>query len=423
MESIPELLQPLAGLAVFTAVAWLLSENRGEFSWIVVLVGLGLQVAVALAMFRIEFIQSVLILLNSGVAAVSAATEAGTIAVFGYLGGDPASVGYPFRVEDPGATYIIAFRVLPLILFFTVLSAILWYYRILPLVIHGFSLALRRSMGVSGPVGVSAAANIFLGMVEAPLLVRPYLSRLNRSELFIVMTCGMATVSGAVLILYSVVLDSVITNALGHILTASVISAPAAIMIAVIMVPGFSQNDLPEIFEDPVHYHGVMDAITRGTADGIRFTVNVGAMLMVLLALVALVNTGLSALPDAAGSPITLQRIFGVVFAPVVWLMGVPWHESAIAGSLMGTKTVLSEFIAFLSMAELGPDGLSERTRLIMTYALCGFANFGSLGIMVAGLGTMCPERREEIARLAPKSLLSGTLATCMTGSIAALFA
>lgn len=420
METTIAVAQPLFGIAVFVLIGWGLSENRGQFEWRVVALGVGLQFLIALLMLKIPIIQDALSLLNRGVLAIAEATETGTAFVFGYLGDEPTDVAYPFAVDDAGATFILAFRVLPLILFFTVISAILWHYRVLPAIIHGFSLALRRSLNVGGAVGVSTAANIFIGMVEAPLLIRPYIVRLSRSELFIVMTCGMATIAGSVMVLYSVILRDILDNALGHILTASVISAPAAIMIARIMVPGTDQTEGEEI-TPPETYTGLMDAITRGTADGVRLLVNVGAMLFVLVALVALVNAFLSLLPEIGGAPVTLQSILGLLFAPVVWLMGIPLGECLVAGELMGTRTVLNELLAFLALAAVPEDGLSEHSTIILTYAICGFANFGSLGIMIGGLTGMCPERRQEITTLAPRTLISGTLATCMTGAVAGM--
>jgi CNT family concentrative nucleoside transporter len=418
-------LQALLGITVFITLAVVFSEQRRLPHWKLLLAGLGLQFLFALLVFRFSLLQTVLNVLNRGVAAIANATEAGTLFIFGYLGGDPANVDYPFSVGDPAATVILAFRILPLILIFTVLSAILWHYRILPWIVHGFSFVLRRSMGVSGAVGVSAAANIFIGMVESPALIRPYIKRLTRSELFVVMSCGMATIAGSVMVFYSVILDGVIDNALGHMLTASVISAPAAIMLALIMVPaqqgqgaGESAVDAVDISTD---YHNVMDAIARGTSDGLKLMANVGAMLLVLVALVALLNSALSLIPIPGGEALTLQAMFGWVFAPLAWLMGIPWQEAPLAGSLMGTKTALNELLAFLALAELPADALSEKSTIIMTYAICGFANFGSLGIMIAGLTGMCSERAQEIVALAPKSLISGTLATCMTGAIAGL--
>ena len=417
--------QAVLGIFVFISLAVLFSEDRKIPHWKLIAAGLGLQFVFAFVVFQFNLLQQLLNAINRGVSAIVYATEAGTLFIFGYLGGDPVNVAYPFEVGDPGATIILAFRILPLILIFTVLSAILWHYRILPVIVRGFAYVLRRSLGVGGAVGLSAAANIFIGMVESPALIRPYIKALTRSELFIVMSVGMATIAGTVMVLYSVVLEPVIGNALGHILTASVISAPAAIMLALIMVPASSSDSADDIASDSKDfgpkYHNVMDAIARGTSDGVALMVNVGAMLLVLVALVALLNSALSVIPMLGNEPITLQRLFGYIFAPLVWFMGVPWSEAQTAGSLMGIKTALNELLAFLAMAELPSGALSEKSQIIMTYAICGFANFGSLGIMIAGLSGMCRERAQEIVSLAPKSILSGTLATCLTGAIAGL--
>ena len=417
--------QAVLGIFVFISLAVLFSEDRKIPHWKLIAAGLGLQFVFAFVVFQFNLLQQLLNAINRGVSAIVYATEAGTLFIFGYLGGDPVNVAYPFEVGDPGATIILAFRILPLILIFTVLSAILWHYRILPVIVRGFAYMLRRSLGVGGAVGLSAAANIFIGMVESPALIRPYIKALTRSELFIVMSVGMATIAGTVMVLYSVILEPLIGNALGHILTASVISAPAAIMLALIMVPASSSDSADDIASDSKDfgpkYHNVMDAIARGTSDGVALMVNVGAMLLVLVALVALLNSALSVIPMLGNEPITLQRLFGYIFAPLVWFMGVPWSEAQTAGSLMGIKTTLNELLAFLAMAELPSGALSEKSQIIMTYAICGFANFGSLGIMIAGLSGMCRERAQEIVSLAPKSILSGTLATCLTGAIAGL--
>ena len=418
-------LQALLGLAVFIGLAVLCSEQRRMLNWQLLAAGLGLQFLVAFVMFRFELLQALLNALNRIVVAIADATEAGSLFVFGYLGGDPSNVAYPFSVDNPEATVILAFRILPLILIFTVLSAILWHYRILPFIVRGFSIVLRRAMGGSGAVGLSAAANIFIGMVESPALIRPYIKRLTRSELFVVMSCGMATIAGTVMVHYSVILGEMIDNALAHILTASVISAPAAIMLALIMVPTEAEDSAQIAGGDAVDistdYHNIMDAIARGTSDGLKLTVNVGAMLLVFVALVALFNSALSLLPYSSDDPLTLQTILGWMFAPLVWLMGIPWQEAQLAGTLMGIKTALNELLAFLALVDLPAESLSDKSTIIMTYALCGFANFGSLGIMIAGLTGMCSERAHEIVALAPKSLISGTLATCMTGTIAGL--
>ena len=413
-------IQALFGIAVFIGIASVLSERRTVPGWRLLAAGLGLQFLFAFAVFNLSFLQQVLGWINSGVNAVVSATESGTLFIFGYLGGDPLNVDYPFAVSEPGATLILAFRILPLILMFTVLSAILWHYRVLPVIIKGFSLVLRKSMKVGGAVGLSSAANIFVGMVESPALIRPYIAVLTRSELFIVMSCGMATIAGSVMVFYSIILQGTLADPLGHIITASVISAPAAIMLALIMVPETDAASKEEV-ELGVEYTSLMDAITKGTYDGVRLMVSVGAMILVLVALVALVNSVFSLIPFPGDDPLTLQRLFGYGFAPLTWLMGIPWSEAQAAGSLMGIKTALNELLALLALAELPQGSLSEKSTVIITYALCGFANFGSLGIMIAGLSGMCPQRGAEIVELAPKSLISGTLATCMTGAIAGL--
>ena len=412
--------QALFGIVVFVAIAVVFSEQRTLPGWRLLVAGLGLQFLFAFAVFNLNFLQQMLSLINRGVNAVVNATESGTLFIFGYLGGDPLNVDYPFSISEPGATMILAFRILPLVLMFTVLSAILWHYRVLPVIIKGFSLVLRKSLNVSGAVGFSSAANIFIGMIESPALIRPYIAVLTRSELFVVMSCGMATIAGSVMVFYSIILQGTLDDSLGHIITASVISAPAAIMIALIMVPEKGAVSSEEI-QLSVEYKSLMDAITKGTYDGVRLMVSVGAMLLVLVALVALLNSLFSLIPFPGDDPLTLQRLFGYVFAPLTWLMGIPWSEAQISGSLMGTKTALNELLAFLALAELPAGSLSEKSTVIMTYALCGFANFGSLGIMIAGLSGMCPQRATEIVELAPKSLISGTLATCMTGAIAGL--
>ena len=418
-------MQAFIGIPIFILLAVLCSERRRLPNWKLLAVGLGLQFTFAFLVFRFDLLQQALNGINRAVSAVASATESGTLFVFGYLGGDPANVSYPFEVGDAGSTVILAFRILPLILIFTVLSAILWHYRVLPTIIRGFAFILQRSLGVGGAIGFCAAANIFVGMVEAPALIRPYIKALTRSELFVLMSVGMATIAGTVMVLYAVVLAPIVDNALGHILTASVISAPAAIMLALIMVPptlNISDNDSKEQVKNlgPT-YHNVMDAIAKGTADGVALMVNVGAMLLVLTALVALFNSILALLPSFGGDEMTIQRILGYLFAPLVWLMGIPWIEAQAAGSLMGIKTTLNEFVAFIAMTSLPEGSLSDRSTIIMTYAICGFANFGSLGIMIAGLSGMCKERAKEIVSLAPQSIVSGTLATCMTGAIAGL--
>ena len=409
-----ELAHGLAGLAGLVAIAWLLSENRARVSWRVVAAGLGVQATVALLLLKVPAAKGLFFALNRAVEALQAATHAGTAFVFGYVGGGTA----PFAVTNPGSSFVLAFQALPLILIMSALSALLYHWRILPVVVKGFSWLLERLMGLGGAVGVSSAANAFVGMVEAPLLIRPYVGLLSRGELFVVMTGGMATIAGTMMVLYASFLTGVIPDPVGHLLTASLISVPAAVMVAKIMVPDDARTGGGDT---PRAYGGSMDAVVQGTADGVQLLINVIAMLIVLVALVGLANAALGLLPDVAGAPVSLQRVFGVAMAPVAWLMGVPVSEALAAGSLMGTKIVLNELLAYLELASLPPGALSERSRLIMTYALCGFANFGSLGIMIAGLSAMAPGRRSEIVALGGRSIVSGTLACCLTAAVVGL--
>ncbi len=402
-----------AGLIVLAALAWVISEDRRAVRWRTVAAGMGLQVAIALVLLRLPPSKHLFLVLNQGMVALEKATRAGTSFVFGYLGGGPL----PFPEPSPGAGFVLAFQALPIVLVVSALSALLFHWRIVPWLVRGFSWLLERSLGIGGAVGVSAAANVFVGMVEAPLLVRPYLARMGRGELFTVMTCGMATIAGTVLALYASILKGVIPDAVGHILTASLISAPAAVVVAHLMVPERGEPTGGRIVP-PDEYRSSMDAVTKGTVSGVQLLLNIVAMLVVLIALVSLANQALELLPAVAGAPVTLERVLGYLMAPVVWVMGIPWSEAVTAGSLMGTKTVLNEFLAYLQMAGLPADALSPRSRLIMTYALCGFANFGSLGIMIGGMGTMVPERRDEIVALGLRSIVSGTLATLMTGAV-----
>jgi len=410
-------LQGLAGLAVFLFLAWLLGENRKQVSFKLIVAGIGTQVVTGFILLKVPVFRQFFLMLNDGVMALEAATTAGTAFVFGYLGG----AQLPFTEAYPGAAFVLAFQALPLVLVISALSALLFHWRILPLVVKGFSWCLQKTMGLGGAEGLGVSANVFVGMVESPLLVRPYLEKMTRSELFTLMTAGMATIAGTVMVLYATVLREAIPGVMGHILTASIISVPAAVTIAKVMVPETgspTSGQLAVVNQDA----GSMDAVTRGTLQGVELLINIVAMLIVLVALVHLINTTLGLLPDVGERPITLQRLLGRIMAPVVWLMGVPWQETPIAGGLMGVKTILNEFLAYLELSRLAPGALSERSMLIITYALCGFANPGSLGIMIGGLGTMAPKRRSEIVSLGWRSVVAGTLATCMTGAVVGTF-
>jgi CNT family concentrative nucleoside transporter len=404
-------LQSFFGLIVFLAASWAISENRRAVRLKPILLGLLLQTAMALLMLKMPFFKDIFMLLNDVVSYVEGASRAGTSFVFGYLGGG----ALPFDEKTPGGSFIFALQALPIVLIVSALSSLLFYWKILPVVVRGFSWMLQKSMGVSGAVGLSAAANVFLGMVESPLFIKPYFKDLTRSELFIVMTGGMANVAGTVMVLYATALRNAVPDAMGHILAASIISTPAAIIVSLLMVPE-TEVSRAGGQAPPSEARGAMDAVARGTQEGVELLINIIAMLIVLVGLVYLANRLMGILPDIAGAPMTMQRALGWCMAPVVWLIGIPWAEAGAAGALMGTKTVLNEFIAYLNMAELPSGTLSPRSALIMTYALCGFANFGSLGIMIGGLGAMCPERKSEVTAMGMKTIVSGTLSTCLTG-------
>jgi CNT family concentrative nucleoside transporter len=406
-------LHGLLGILSLLSVSWLLSENRFGISMRVVVVGVALQIGLALLFIKVPPAAQIFLILNTIVGALQQATDAGTGLVFGYLGGGPL----PFAETQPGGSFILAFRAFPLVLVISALASLLLYWGVLQRVVGALAFVLRRTLGIGGALGLGAAVHIFVGMVEAPLLVRPYLTKMTRGELFALMSCGMAGIAGTVMVIYAALLGSVIPDALGNILIASVISTPAALAIAAVMVP-FQPSPTEAgtlVLTDPPA--SSMEAIVRGTNDGIGFVAAIIAMLIVLVALVSLVNAGLGALPHD-GDPLTLQRIFAYGFWPLLWLIGIPLADLGTASSLMGTKTVLNEFVAYLQLAHLPQDALEPRSRLIMTYALCGFANFGSLGILVGGMSAMAPERRHEIVSLGPRSLISGTLATLMSGAV-----
>ena len=392
-------------MAGLVALAWAAGEARRAVPWRSVAAGLALEIVLALICLKLPGVKNAFMALNDALMVLEKATEAGTSLVFGYLGGAPA----PFPISAPEATFVLAFRALPIVLVISALSALLFYWRLLPLVVRALSWLLRKTMGVGGVVGLSTAANVFVGMVEAPLLVKPYLARVSRGELFAIMTAGMASIAGTVLFLYAAVLGRAVPDVVAHLLIASILSAPAALAISFVMVPPAGEATGGEL-DLRSGASGSMDAITRGTLEGAQLLLNIVAMLVVFVALVALVNLVIA--------PYSLQGMLGVMLAPLAWLCGVPWAEAQAGGALLGTKTVLNELVAYI---DLSRGDLSERSRVLMTYALCGFANFGSLGIMIGGMGTMCPERRAEIVGLGLKSIAAGTLATCFTAASVAL--
>jgi len=407
------IIQSMAGLLVFSGIAWLISENPKKVKVKLVIAGIAIQLVIGFILLKLPLFRSFFISLNHLVLSLEASTKAGTSMVFGYLGGGDL----PFAEKYPGSSFILAFQALPLIIVISALSSLMFYWKILPLAVRSFSYALQKTLGLGGAEGLGVSANIFVGMVESPLFIRPYLEEMTRSEIFTLMTSGMATIAGTVMVLYASILSKAIPDIMGHILTASIISVPAAITISKIMIPETGERTSGELTTSEPAL-SAMDAITKGTIQGVQLLINIIAMLIVLVALVHLLNLLLGILPDINGHPVSLQRILGLIMAPVVWLMGVPWKEAPIAGALMGTKTVLNEFLAYLDMSRLPQGTLNPKSLIIMTYAMCGFANPGSLGIMIGGMGTMAPGKRDEIVSLGFRSIIAGTLATCMTGAV-----
>ena len=408
-------LQSLLGIIVILTLAWLVSENRRAFPVRTVVAGLGMQVVLALLLLKVPVARDALFALNGVVTALTDATRAGTSFVFGFVGGgDP-----PFAVTNPKGMVSFAFGVLPLIIVISALSALLWHWRILSVVVKGIAFVLRKLLGIGGAVGLGGGATVFLGNVEGLLVIRPYLGKLNRAELFIMFTVGMSVVAGTVFVLYATILSPVLPGALGHILIASMMSLFGAIVVARIMIPGDAATDTA--VESEMRYRSSMDAVSHGTEVGLKIYWQIIAMLIVVVALVALANSILIHLPMLWGSPITLQRMFGWLFAPVVWLYGVPWHEAGIAGGLLGTKTILNELISYMNLASLPAGTLDPRATLIMVYAMCGFANFSSVGIVIAGMSAMEPERRDTVVPLVMRSLLAGTMASGLSGCMIGL--
>ena len=406
-------LQGLLGIFVFIGIALLISEKRKAVRTSTIVTGVLVQFVVAGLLLYVPLFKEFFQKLNEVVLALEAATRDGTSFVFGYLGGGTP----PFMLTDPASNFILAFQALPLVLVIGALSALLFHWKILSYIVKGLSFVLQKTLNIGGALGLGASTTIFLGMVEAPLVVKPYLKKMTRSELFSLMTVGMSCIAGTVMVLYATILTPVILDALGHILVASFIHVAAALTISRIMVPDTGQETAGKLLP-PRTSTSSMDAVVKGTMDGLSLLLNIIAMLIVMVALVHIANGLVGMLPGVGGQPLTLQRILGFIMAPVVWLFGIPWAQAQTAGFLMGTKTILNELLAFISMSQLPAGALDDRSRLIMVYALTSFANFGSLGILIGGLGSLEPDRRDEVVGLGMKAILAGTLATCMTGAV-----
>jgi CNT family concentrative nucleoside transporter len=411
--------QGLIGLSLILLFVWLMSENRqARPSWKWIGGALALQFAIALVIVRVPFVWDIIGLANEGVMAIEKATLVGSAYMFGYAGG----AELPFVLKEGAQPpLIIAFQILPLVIVFSALSALLWHWGVLAWIVRGLSWALRKTMGVSGVVGLSGGANIFLGVVESPLVLRAYFEKMSRAELFMVMVLAMSTISGAILVLYASTLSATVPNAVGHMISASLISLPAAILLARLMVPGDGRTETSDKEEPGLKYDGSIDAIVRGTMEGVQVFLAVIGIILVVFALVALVDQMLTIMPYVDGQAITIRRAFGWLFAPLMWTLGVPWDQAPAAGALMGTKTILNEYVAYLDLSALPEGTFNPRSQLIVVYALCGFANLASVGLLVSTIGTLSPSRRVEVAGLGMKSWIAGNCATAMTGAVIGL--
>ncbi|MDP3298855.1 MAG: nucleoside transporter C-terminal domain-containing protein, partial [Phenylobacterium sp.] len=390
-------------------------EDRSRFPWRLALGAVAVQVMLVLGLFGLPGARSVVRAINAGVDGLAAATAQGTQFVFGYMAGG----AQPYPVTDPGALFVFAFQVLPLILVISALSALLWHWKVLKWITQGFGFIFQKTMGLGGASALAVAVNIFLGMIESPIVIRAYLDKLTRSEVFLMIVVGLATVAGSTMVAYATILRDVLPNAAAHVLVASIVSAPAGVLLARIMVPEKKgQGGYFADYGSLLKYDSSIDAISKGTMDGLTVALNISAILIVFVSFVAIGNGLLTIFPDVLGAPLTIERVLGVVFSPLAWLIGVPWSEAPQAGYLLGVKLMLTEFIAFIQLGGVPAEAMSERTRMIMTYALCGFANIGSVGITVTGMGVLMPERRAEIIGMVWKALLAGFLATCMTAAV-----
>ncbi|MFN9251548.1 MAG: NupC/NupG family nucleoside CNT transporter [Brevundimonas sp.] len=407
-------LQSLLGIVVVILLCWIVSENRRVFPWRLAIGAVAVQAGLVLALFAIPGSQGVLAAITGAVDGLAAATRVGAPYVFGYLAGG----AQPYVIENRPALFVFAFEVLPLILVISALSALLWHWRILRWITRGFGFLFQKTLGLGGASALAVAANIFLGMIESPIVIRAYLDKLTRSEMFLMMVVGLATVAGSTMVAYATLLAPVLPNAAGHVLVASIVSAPAGVLLARIIVPEKAgQGGAYADYGSALRYDSAIDAIVKGTSDGLMVVLNISAILIVFVALVALANVMLGGF-WLFGEPVTIERLLGYAFAPVAWLTGVEWADAQIAGRLLGVKLTLTEFVAFIQLGAVPEEGMSERTRMLLTYALCGFANIGSVGITVTGLSVLIPERREEVLGLVWKALFAGFLATLMTASV-----
>ena len=416
----PQNAQSLVGVALVLAICWAVSEDRRRFPWKLAVGAILTQAVLVLALFGLPVLRAALQGVGFAIDGLASSTQAGVAFVFGFLAG---TENQPYPLTEPGSLFVFAFRVLPVILVVCALAALLWHWKILVWVTRLFGMLFERTMGLRGPPALATAATVFMGQVEGPIFIRSYLPSLSRSELFMLIAVGMACVSGSTMVAYATILKDVLPNAAAHVLTASIVSAPAGVLLARIIVPRDPTIEQALTY-DPLaakKYDSSIDALIKGTTDGLQIMLNVGATLIVFVALTAMVNNILGAFGDVAGAPLSVERGLGIVFSPLAWAIGVPWKDAPAAGSLLGVKLVLTEFTAFIRMGAIPLESMDPRSRVLMTYALCGFANIASVGINLAGFSVLAPERRAEIVGMVWKAMMAGFLATCLTASIVGL--
>ena len=412
-----ETARALLGVVVFLGIGWLLSENRRALPWRPVLVGLACQITLAILLTKVPAITAGFAAATHAVDALQAASRAGSSFMFGYLGGGRA----PFSMADPSAAFIFAFQALPAILLVGALSALLWHWKVLIFIVRAAAWAFGKLFGVSGPVGVSTSACVFLGMVEAPLLIKPFLPRLTRAELFIIMVDGLSVIGGSMMIVLGSLIAAKVPNAFSHLLIASLISTPMAIGMARLIIPGeASESHEAIVLASP--YRSSLEALTFGTLDAVKMVLNIAGLLIVFVGLIALINMGLAAVPHT-GAPLTLGGILGWLLTPIVWLTGAPLSDLQTVGSILGTKVAANEVVAYSDMMALPPGALSDKSLLILTYALGSFGNVGSVAILIGSLSSMAPEKVGEVVELGFKALAAAFLTTCLTATIMGVIA
>lgn len=420
----------LCGIGVFVLLAWLLSVDQKNIRWKPVFWGIGLQLVIALVVLHPTMQAFFFETINSSVLRLLSFSEEAAHFAFGSMElhevvkpnseGD-MEAGIVIGKVAPAMKNIAFWIVIPTIIFFSSLMSLLYQVGIMQRVVWGVAWVMQRTMGTTGPESLSAAANIFVGQTEAPLVVKPYVSKMHGSELHAIMTGGFATVAGGVMAAYVGFLSGSIPTIAGHLVAASIMSAPAALALSKVMYPMPSEVETQELgslsTEKP--YGNIIEAAAMGASEGMKLALNVLAMLIAFVGLIAMINFFVGWI-SVGGEAMTLQRILGWVFAPLSYCMGIPWSESQIVGTLLGEKIVLTEFIAYMHLGEImSAEGLSERSGIIASYALCGFANFASIGIQIGGIGSIAPERIGELSALGLRAMMAGTLAACMTGTIA----